>query len=317
MKCHQIVNRVIVPIAIVFLFSHSNANAAFTSKAGKEELTFVVQDGLTLRALVQKPSGDGPFPAVIFLHGSGGMRDDYADWCEYLSKHGFIGMAYARRAFPFGGGSPDRTIRYKDYLFKDVGDLNLVIEQLRKLSFIGNGPTFVIGSSEGGHISYLAASQIKGLKAVIGLNGVTDYLDWYEWAKSEYPKFPIARFRDAAKSVREIFGCAPESCEDRYHALSPIHQVDQISCPIMIVHGEKDPQVPVRQAHRFADSLRSSNKPYEIHVYPKEGHIQSFFSIPNFGSGPEASWLADQVWTRKSSKDLLGKITTFLKENLK
>jgi dipeptidyl aminopeptidase/acylaminoacyl peptidase len=245
------------------------------------------------------------------------MRDDYADWCGYLVKHGFVGAAYARRGFPFGGGSPDRTTRYRDYIFKDVADLGSVIEQFRKFEFIGNASISVIGSSEGGQIAYLAASQVKGVKAVIGLDSVTDYLEWYEWASTEYPKFPITRFRDAAKSLREIFGCAPEACKDRYLALSPIHQVDQISCPIMIVHGEKDPQVPVRQAYRFAESLRSLNKPYEIHVYPNEGHIQSFFSIPNFGAGPEASWLAAQVWTRKSSKDLLGKITTFLKENLK
>lgn len=317
MRYHRPLLRVPFAIATMLLFWHSTATSGLTTKAGKEELNLLMRDGQELRTLVQKPSGDGPFPVAVVLHGSGGMRDDYADWCGYLVKHGLVGVAYARRGFPFGGGFPDRTIRYKDYIFKDVGDLSLVIEQLRKLSFIGNAPTSVIGSSEGGHISYLAASQVKGLKAVVGLDGVTDYLDWYEWAKSEYPKFPIARFRDAAKSVREIFGCAPESCKDRYLALSPIHQVGQISCPVMIVHGEKDPQVPVRQAYRFADSLRSSNKPYEIHVYPKEGHFQSFFSIPNFGRGPEAEWLGAQVWTRKSSQDLLGKIITFLKENSK
>lgn len=317
MKYCQFVAKVIVPIPMILLFLHSSAIAASTDKAGKEKLSVVVQDGLTLNVFVQKPFGEGPFPVVIFIHGSGGMMEDYTDWCRYQVEHGFVGVAYSRRGFPYGGGFPDRGIRYRDYLFKDVEDLNSVILQLKGLDYIRNAPVCVVGASEGGQIAYLAASQVKGVKAIIGLDGVTDYLDWYEWATTEYPKFPIAMFRNAAKSVREIFGCAPEACKDRYLKLSPIHQVDQISCPLMIVHGEKDPQVPVRQAYRFADSLRSSNKPHEIHVYPNEGHFQSFFSVPNFGRNPEASWLAAQVWSRKSSQDLLGKITTFLKEHLK
>jgi dipeptidyl aminopeptidase/acylaminoacyl peptidase len=296
-----------------------NAASGFTVEAGKEKLVFLTNDGQKLEGLAQKPSGEGPFPVVIVIHGSGGMTDDYIDLCGYFAKYGFVGAAYARRGFPFGGGSPDRKLRYTDYIFKDITDLNSVIEQLRKFEFVGNTSISLIGWSEGGQIAYLAASQVKGLKAVIGLGGVTDYLDWYEWISTEYPKFPISRLRSAAENVRKVFGCAPQECKDRYLALSPIQQIDQISCPIMIAHGEKDVQVPVRQAHKFAESLRSSNKHCEIHVYPNEGHSPHFFSVPGFyrssGSGVEASWLAAQAWSEKSSQDLLGRIVIFLKEN--
>jgi dipeptidyl aminopeptidase/acylaminoacyl peptidase len=300
-----------------FLLYGQMVGSAFGTESVKSKISFVMQDGTTLHGLVQKPEGQGPFPTVIFLHGSGGMMDDYAAWTEYLSKNGFVGVAYARRGFPFGGGLPDRNIRYRDYLFKEIADLNSVIDQLRKQEFIAAAPVGVIGHSEGGQIAYLAASQIKGLKAAIGLDGVTDYLDWYEWASSEYPKFSMPKFRDAAQSVRRIFGCSPEECKDRYRALSPIHYVDQISCPVMIAHGEKDPEVPVREAYRFAEALKVAEKQHEIHVYPGEGHFQSFFSYPSFGTGPEASWLKSQVWTRKSSEDLLQKIITFLRSHLK
>jgi len=283
----------------------------------KTKLTFIMEDGQKLRGHLERPVGAGAFPAVIFLHGSGGMGLYYKDMIQYLARNGFVGLAYARRSFPYGGGRPDRKIRYRDYIFKDVRDLDSVINRLRELPHIGNSPICVMGRSEGGQIAYLAASQIRGLKAVIGLNGVTDYLDWYDWAVTEYPKFPISKFKYAAKNVVKIFGCSPKECIDRYKALSPIHQVDEINCTIMIVHGEKDPQVPVRQAYRFAEALKERDKPYELHVYPNEGHFQSFFSNPDFGTGEGSSWLNSQVWTRKSSQDLLGKVMVFLNEYLK
>lgn len=321
MRCCQPLLKVIFPIVIMFFSWHLNAVSGFAAEAGKKEVIFLTQDGQQLKGLVQKPSGDGPFPVVIVIHGGSGMTDDHAELCGYFVKYGFVGVTYARRGFPFGSGSPDRNIRYTDYIFKDIADLNSVIVQLRKFEFVGNAPISVMGWSEGGQIAYLAACQIKELKAVIGLDGVTDYLDWYDWTSTEYPKFPIARLRSTAENVRKVFGCAPEACKDRYLSLSPIQQVDQISCPIMIAHGEKDVQVPVRQAYKFAESLKSLNNSHEIHVYPNEGHTPHFFSIPSFlrysGGGPEAQWVAAQLWTSKSSQDLLGKITTFLKEHLK
>ena len=70
MKYNKFASKMIVSIAIVFFSWQSSASLSFTAKAGKEELNLVMQDGLTLRALVQKPSGEGPFPMVIVIHGS-------------------------------------------------------------------------------------------------------------------------------------------------------------------------------------------------------------------------------------------------------
>jgi len=73
-----------------------------------------------------------------------------------------------------------------------------------------------MGISEGGITAYLAASQIKGLKGVIGLNGPTDFLDMYYWTLKEYPKYPMPRLASAAKNIRKFIGCTPEECRERY-----------------------------------------------------------------------------------------------------
>jgi len=311
----------IIQIALILfsfaLFGCKTTGVIFDSNPGEGRLTFVMKDGHHLNGLVKKPAGTGPFPTVIFLHGSGGMGYLYQKLVDHLTNDGFVGVAYARRGFPYGGGLGDRRIRYRDYIFKDVSDLNTVMNQLREYSFIGRAPIGIIGMSEGGHVAYLAASQIHELKAVVGLSGATDYLDLYNWALTEYPKYPLDKYKNFAKSVSKIFGCNPEQCRDRYIALSPIHQIKTISCPIMIVHGEKDPQVPVRQAYLFADALKAAGKTYIINTYQNQGHFPAFFSNPKFGDYPGYKWFESQVWSKENSQDALAKIDVFFAKYLK
>jgi len=298
------------------LFMCQGVGLQLVSASEEKELIFTMGDDLKIMGLVKKPKGDGPFPTVIFLHGSGGMTPDYEKWIEYLSENGFVGVIYARRAFPFGRGSPDEKHRYRDYIFKDISDLNCVIEKLKELSFIGSASLFVMGQSEGGITAYLAASQIKGLKGVIGLNGPTDFLDMYAWTLKEYPKYPMPRLASAAKNIRKFLGCTPEECRERYTIYSPIHHVEQISCPVMIVHGEKDLWVPIRQIQGFVKTLKDVDKPHEAHIYPKEGHLLYLFSLPDIGTtGQVSEWLKPQVWSWKNSQDVLNKIMTFLNKH--
>ena len=313
----KIFQEVIFTLIIVCFISFQTTEAKSVMEIEESEFTFTMPDSIKIQSLVKRPKGDGPFPTIIFLHGSSGMMDDHKYLIEHFAKKNFISVVYARRGFPFGGGHAKEEIRYRDYIFKDISDLNTVIEQLKGLPFVQDAPIFVTGISEGGQAAYLASSKIKGLKGVVGLNSVSDYLDCYDWTIKEYPKYPDPRLSSAAKSIRKSFGCAPEECRDRYISLSPIHHVEQISCPVMIVHGGKDLWVPVRQSHQFAKTLQEAGKPHEMHIYSNEGHLLFFFSTPRFGTGSISDWLRPQVWSSKNSKDVLLKIMNFLGTQLR
>jgi dipeptidyl aminopeptidase/acylaminoacyl peptidase len=55
-------------------------------------------------------------------------------------------------------------------------------------------------------------------------------------------------------------------------AISPLYHLDDFNVPVLIVHGEKDPRVPVKNAEVLRDALEKSGKPYEWLVKPKELH---------------------------------------------
>ena len=43
-------------------------------------------------------------------------------------------------------------------------------------------------------------------------------------------------------------------------------------CPVLILHGEADPTVPVEEAYHLRDLLEKKNIPYEMKIYPGAGH---------------------------------------------
>jgi dienelactone hydrolase len=70
--------------------------AGVSAAAASETVTFR-GDGLTLRGVLYRPSGAGPFPAVVALHGcsglygkDGGLSPRHSDWAQRLSAQGFV-----------------------------------------------------------------------------------------------------------------------------------------------------------------------------------------------------------------------------------
>ena len=55
-------------------------------------------------------------------------------------------------------------------------------------------------------------------------------------------------------------------------AFSPVHNVDKLKAPVLLIHGEEDPRAPIEQAEALRDALEKKGHPYEWVVMKKEGH---------------------------------------------
>ena len=55
-------------------------------------------------------------------------------------------------------------------------------------------------------------------------------------------------------------------------ALSPIHKLDRIKTPLIVLHGANDTNVPVIEAEQIVQQLRARNVPVEYVLFPDEGH---------------------------------------------
>jgi dipeptidyl aminopeptidase/acylaminoacyl peptidase len=64
----------------------------------------------------------------------------------------------------------------------------------------------------------------------------------------------------------------PLTDPDFLRSISPIHKVNRITAPLMVVHGRNDPRVPVGEAEQIAAALRERGRPVELLVFDDEGH---------------------------------------------
>jgi carboxymethylenebutenolidase len=77
-----------------------------------------------------------------------------------------------------------------------------------------------------------------------------------------YLSLAISALDPRVKVVVEFFGGMPKEMKLFMRRL----------CPVLILHGEADPIVPVEEAHRLQKLLEKKGIPYDIKIYPGAGH---------------------------------------------
>jgi dienelactone hydrolase len=115
---------------------------------------------LSIRGLLNKPSGDGPFPALVLLHTCGGLQPHVTrDWPDYLTGIGFV--TFAVDSFGSRGirSCPTPLSRDRRELSRDAYG---ALEYLGGLSFIDKNRIGVVGFSLGGNtIDYFVGQDFK------------------------------------------------------------------------------------------------------------------------------------------------------------
>lgn len=64
----------------------------------------------------------------------------------------------------------------------------------------------------------------------------------------------------------------PETDPDLFKELSPIHKIDRVTSPTIVLHGANDTNVPVIEAEQVVESLERRGVPVKYVLFPDEGH---------------------------------------------
>ena len=77
---------------------------------------------------------------------------------------------------------------------------------------------------------------------------------------------------DGGEFIAEYFGKPWENAAS-YAAHSPITFAKNVTTPLLIQHGERDPRVPVAEAWKFYRALKAMGKTVELDIHPRGGHV--------------------------------------------
>jgi dipeptidyl aminopeptidase/acylaminoacyl peptidase len=228
-------------------------------------VTYESVDGLEIEALVYD-SGERPSPAIVMVHGGPSSHEHrrFAARIQFLVDAGYSVM------LPNYRGSTGRGREFKHRINGDWGgkeqvDVAEAGRWLKRKDWVDEDRVAVFGGSYGGYSTYMQLVQRPDFwTAGVAWVGMTDLQRLYE---DSMPHF---------KSYLEQLVGDPEADADLYRDRSAITHVDELSDPLLMVHGVNDPRCPISQARLFRDALEDrgleAGEDFEYEELGEEGH---------------------------------------------
>jgi dipeptidyl aminopeptidase/acylaminoacyl peptidase len=227
-----------------------------------ERIYYQSSGGITVSGLVFRPAqGDGPWPLIVVNHSGFGTAGDFSEVALGIRDRGYLVF---NPDFRGSGKSQGQHELAKG----EVDDVIYGIDYLKSKGLVEGNRIGMYGQSHGASVSMLAAERYD-IKAVVEESGFTDAVDLYENALS---KQSDALFKAGLDQMIPMIGGTPDQVPQEYAIRSAINFAADMRAATFLIHGAKDPLIPVDQAYRMYDALQKAGKTAELKVYPDEEH---------------------------------------------
>ena len=212
-------------------------------------------------AIVTVPDGEGPFAAVVMLHGTGsdkheaGMGYDYA--APVLAE---AGIATIRFDFM---GNGESTANYSDYCYTSANiDAKAAADYMAALENVNAEKIGIMGWSQGGTNALLAAAAYpETFKAVVTWSGATT-LDGstlfaegfdaaYETAKADGVYTMTFDWRDPLEVGTRWF--------EEVESTDVLKEAAKITAPVVAINGDLDTTVTPDNATAIAEAAQNGS----------------------------------------------------------
>ena len=245
----------------------------------ENEDTAVTEDMLTEPVLCRCQSFDGleiPYwlyipkgmpaknlPVAVYIHGGpeSQIRRFYEETIQYLVSEG-IAVAAPNVRGSSGYGKTYLDLDNKEKRLDAVKDIEALVEHLTETKTADPGRMAVFGRSYGGYMTLSCAARMPKLWAcaveVVGMFNLVSFLKH------------TAGYRRAAREAE--YGSLEHDIQ-LLEDISPEAVIEDLECPLLIVHGANDTRVPVTEAENAAKRLKALGREVEYLCFEDEGHM--------------------------------------------
>jgi dienelactone hydrolase len=231
------------------------------------EFVDVPYEGAELPALFVRPEGEGPFPCIIHWNGLDWIKEfAYLQLAEAYASRGIASLFCDQ---PGSGGA--LRLHGLPTLAETERPAGACVDYLETRSEVDARRIGIQALSLGGYYAPRAAAFEKRLACCVVLGAFFSALD-------------VARMREEqgdayAPSVADMeaqlmWVCGTDSREGVVGLMSRFTLegvAEQIRCPLLIVHGSQDRQIPVDHGQKTYDAAKSSSNRRLVLLDPEEG----------------------------------------------
>jgi acetyl esterase/lipase len=228
-----------------------------------QDIEYAHPDGVSLRLDAFIPGGDGPFPALIALHGGGWVAGDKSEWdnnCRQLAQLGLACFSVDYRLAP--------QHPYPAAVDDALSAIRWVRDHAAEYHV---DPTRLgaIGSSAGAYLAAMIGYTGKGsldtgtrVRVVVLWSAPTDLVSLVSDRVNPNQSF---------SNAHDFLGCDLTACAAKEQDASPVTYVDGSDSPTMIANST-DEQIPLTQAQELSGKLKGVGVPRELHVVQGNNH---------------------------------------------
>lgn len=224
---------------------------------------FRAHDGIELSGWLYRPQGQTtPGPLVLSFHGGPEAQERpnfNATYQSLLARNISVFAPNIRGSAGFG----------KEFVNLDNGPLRFnAIRDIKTCAdyVIASGVADprgigIMGASYGGYLVLAGLTEFPDLFAAgVDICGIVNFETFLAHTEPWMAKISRIKYGD------------PKTDLDMLRRLSPIHKIERLVAPTIIVHGANDTNVPVSEAEQVVESLKRRGVPFEYNIFSDEGH---------------------------------------------
>lgn len=219
-------------------------------------------DGRQIPAWLYRPSGGGPSPFAVLIHGGpeAQERPVYRPYVQYLLSRG-IGVLATNIRGSTGYGKTYQTLIHHDWGGGDLEDWRHAAEWLKAQPFVDGDRLAVLGGSYGGFATLTCVTRLPEYwRAAVDIVGPANLITFVRAVPPQWLRFMAEWVGD------------PDTEEEFLRERSPITYVDQVQAALLVLQGAKDPRVVKSESDQMVERLRELGREVEYVVFDDEGH---------------------------------------------
>jgi dienelactone hydrolase len=222
-------------------------------------------------------SGDGPFPAMLLVHGGGGHA--FEEWARLWAGRGYVALAMDlaghgadRKRLPDGGPDQDDQTKFRDFDPADPTSMwtyHAVAAVLKGHALLSAqkevdpGRIGITGISWGGYLTCIVAGVDDRIKVAVPVYGCGFLHEDSYWKPERFDKV------------------APERRDRWVNAFDPSKYLPGVTCPILFVNGTNDFAYPLdsyRRSYQAVPGFETLDNPDRLCVTLRmpHGHEQGW-----------------------------------------
>jgi dipeptidyl aminopeptidase/acylaminoacyl peptidase len=244
-----------------------------TQIAEVQRISYTAADGLHIPAYLTLPPGRPAknLPIIVMPHGGPQARDHlgFDWWAQALAAQGyavlqpnFRGSSLGEKWVETGFGEWGRKMQ------TDVSD---GLRYLASQGIADPKRACIVGGSYGGYAALAGVTIESGIyRCAVSVAGISDVASMLRYVERK-------EYGGAETGLRSLgrFVGTSDPGDKRIDEISPLRHIDQLSVPVMLIHGRDDTTVPYDQSADMAKALKRAGKPVEFVALDQEDHYLS------------------------------------------